>query len=456
MTKEAKGIGFGFTAIAFFFFSNPNISIIDVFPDFLGYAFLCVGLSRLADLNESIGGAVSLFRKMILIDAGKWLSLLWVFGLSAPSERSSSLLLWSFVFAALEMIFLIPAYLKLFDGINQLGFFYPNHSIFVQGTKKKNATDRIKRITLCFISLKAVLSFLPELADLSNHVYDEGSEWINIYRYIGVIRMLAFLPVLIFGIVWIVLIERYFHKIRKDQTLRDALLIRYESDILPKKGLFVRRHFKLISAILLIALCFTVDFRLENHNMLPDFLVAIALLIGFSLLYKHFKLPAITWIPLGISYFLSSTLTFVLENRFFEKYSYSSIIKSDEARADYTVLILLNVLQSLLFLGLIILLAQALYRLIREHTGYVAGRETPSTTEEKMIHGVHADLRRSVLWSVVAAVLYVIFDVLYLILIPDFGFMNILQPIFAVVCIGTFARALTLIQQAMDTKYMLE
>ena len=36
-----------------------------------------------------------------------------MFGIDALSERTSSLLLWSFVFAVLEAIFLIPAYVKL-------------------------------------------------------------------------------------------------------------------------------------------------------------------------------------------------------------------------------------------------------------------------------------------------------------------------------------------------------
>ena len=140
-------------------------------PDFLGYILLCLGLSRVAPLNDSIDGALSIFKKMILIDAGKWLALLWVFGIATPGEQTSSLMLWAFVFATAEVICLIPAYYKLFDGINQLGYFYDNSSIFVQGSgKKKNATDRIRRLTVVFVTMKAVLSFLPELADMTNNI----------------------------------------------------------------------------------------------------------------------------------------------------------------------------------------------------------------------------------------------------------------------------------------------
>ena len=81
---------------AFCFLFNPNISVIDFLPDFIGYFFLCIGLSKMADLNEELYEARSAFLRMILIDAGKILAILWIFGMEASGERSSSFLLWGY------------------------------------------------------------------------------------------------------------------------------------------------------------------------------------------------------------------------------------------------------------------------------------------------------------------------------------------------------------------------
>lgn len=457
MTRKKKSMGLGLLSIAWPFFFNPNISIIDILPDFIGYALLYFALYQLADLNESIAGAASIFQKMIFIDAGKWLALFWVFGISVPNEQSSSLLLWSFVFAVAEMICLIPAYGKLFAGMTQLGYFYPNTAIFVDAmNRRKNPTDRMRNLTVLFVCVKAILSFLPELADLSNSSYDEVDGMVDLYQYIGVIRMLAFIPILIVGLIWVIKIERYFKKIRKDRLLIEALSGRYETEILPKKGMFSCRHFRWIGGIFVVALCLTVDFRLENRNMIPDFLAALFVGLTFFLIYKYFRCKKTIWIPLCVAYAVSTVACFQLENQFFDRFYYGALLRSEEASNLYGILVAANVIQALIFIGLMWLMVCSLFALVREHTGYVSGREQSGSTEQKMIQAVHAELRRSVLLGFCLAVSYAIFDVVYLLLIPNFGFVNIIHLVFAILCIGSFARATAQIQQAMDTKYMLE
>ena len=77
---------------------------------------------------------------MVLVDAGKLLAILWVFGIEAISERNTGLLLWSFVFGVLESIFAIPAFMKLFNGFSTLGDFHVNSSIHAKGRRGKKAT----------------------------------------------------------------------------------------------------------------------------------------------------------------------------------------------------------------------------------------------------------------------------------------------------------------------------
>ena len=46
-------------ALCFLF--NPNIAVIDVLPDFIGYIFLCLALSEIADLNDDLAEAKTAF-----------------------------------------------------------------------------------------------------------------------------------------------------------------------------------------------------------------------------------------------------------------------------------------------------------------------------------------------------------------------------------------------------------
>ena len=132
--NNKKNIFWGAFAISFIFLFNPNIAIIDPLPDMIGYFILSLALSKIAMINETLYDAKRSFEKLIILDVGKLITIFWVFGIDAASERETSLLLWSFVFGILEILFAIPAYIKLFDGLSSLGDFYPNDSI--HGKKK--------------------------------------------------------------------------------------------------------------------------------------------------------------------------------------------------------------------------------------------------------------------------------------------------------------------------------
>ena len=140
--------------ISFVFLFNPNVSIIDVLPDFIGYMLLCGALTRIADLNDYLYDAVKIFKRMILIDAGKWLAIFWTFSMTVVDQKNSSILLFTFVFSLLELLFLLPAYKKLFEGIIQLGYLIPNNTILSNEKKSgriiiigtKQTTSRIKDV----------------------------------------------------------------------------------------------------------------------------------------------------------------------------------------------------------------------------------------------------------------------------------------------------------------------
>ncbi len=459
MKDVKKQLGLGGIGFAFLFFLNPNLHVIDFLPDFFGYILLCRALSRLANLNELIDSAVALFRKMILVDAGKWLAILWIFGMSAAAERSSSMLLWSFVFSTVELIVLIPAYTKLFGGLTQLGYFYSDQEIF--GTKnqgkKKSRTDRIRNLTIGFVTMKSVLTVLPEFADLTNSSYNENaSAVLNLHQYIGFLRVLAFIPILFVGLIWFFRITAYFRALRGDRALMEGLRNEYREKILPKVGMFVRRGFRLAEWLLIIAVILSVDFRIDQKNFIPDILSAIVFFAFFFVISKQVTIKKAAWLlPTFFYAFISIASTFA-EWKFFDEYYYGAIWRSDKALAAYQTILVLDVLKSVLFLGVMLSATWAIFEVILKHTGYVLGRERVGEREEQMIADLQKELRSTVFLAMVFAVLYAISDVAYSFLVPEFGFMGAINLFFATLCVVFVIRSLSTIRQAVDTKYMLE
>lgn len=458
MTKTKKYLGLGKMTVALIFLFNPNVTVVDILPDFVGYALLCAALIQLGDLHESIGAAVRTFRTMIFVDAAKLLAILWIFGMTVPVERSSSILLFTFVFGALEMILLIPAYQKLFRGINELGYFYPNTSIFEDQNKKKgkSRTDRMQRSTITFVCVKAILTFLPELADLSQGTYDETAmaSTENLYRFIGLLRGMAFLPVLVVGIVWLCRAIRYFSDLRRDEALMESLQTRYDETVRPKVGLFAERRFAVSFMLLMIALALTLDLRLDGKNILPDFLAAIVFAVLLWQMTQPPRRPL--WLFAVVPYFAISVFASRVDTYFFAHYRYGLLIKNDTALLTYVILVVANVLKVIAFLAVIALVLRRFGVIVTEHTGYVVGREYHNNNEEKMIADLHADLKKDLRWAGIGAIAYALSDICFDLFAPRVGFIVIIPTLLGALCIALFARALWAIGDAIRTKYMLE
>ena len=125
----------------------------------------------------------------VCVPCGRLLAIMWVFGIEAVSERSASILVWTFVFGVLEAIFLVPAYILLFKGISEIGDFYPNETIHAkQGKGRLSFTEKARNFTVIFVLFKAFMAVLPELSVLSNSSNDDWNYTNSLYRYIGVLR----------------------------------------------------------------------------------------------------------------------------------------------------------------------------------------------------------------------------------------------------------------------------
>ena len=434
MNKKSKSINFVYIALSLIFLFNSNISTIDLLPDFIGYILLCVSLSSLADLNETISEALSGFKKMIIVDFGKTLSLLWTFGMSFTTERESSLLLWAFVFGVFEMIFGIPAFAKLFKGIGELGTFHPNETVFSFG-KKKNYTASIKRATVTFIILKAVLCVLPEFASLTTHGYEENFGVMNLYRFIGVLRLFAMLPVFIVGIIWICRVIIYFSRLNKDKEFVSSLTASYTNNVLPKKSIFVKRSIKFAKLLMLFAILFSVDFRLENVNMLPDCIAAVFFISFFFVISSRTRIPKRIFLTLASLYTLLTAYSWYLEYNFFKEYYYEAIFRSEKALSAFTKMSSVNCLSILLFVDVCICLIATLKHVIAEHTGIErALDENNFKSYIGIARATRKELAKKLWLCGLATIVYAASDFCYIFLVSEYGFLTILNVAVGLIC----------------------
>lgn len=477
MKNKKEHMGLIWLIPALIFFCNPNLHLLDFLPDFIGYIFLCKALSKLAELNEGIEEAVGLFRKMIWVDLGKWLVLFFTFSMSAAGEQESSLLLWTFVASVVELIVLIPAYTKLFYGITKLGYFYPNTAIFAKVKNRRSATDRAKKRTITFVICKAIFTVLPEFIVLSKDAYNENSGLVDLYRYVGLLRGFFFILTFVLGLIWIVRVQRYFAGLRGDQALMCALAETYQKNVTPKVGILVQKRFTIAYIFLVIALIFSVDFRVDNLLFFPDFLVAITFVFVFWMLSKFVVLKKSPWILSCAIYFVTAMASFLLEEKFFLQYSYQAMIKNDTAILIYISFVVCNCLKAIAFLTTLLFICRACFKIIAEHTGTRIGTEYVDDRVKEMEIGLHKELRQPLIIAMIFAAVYAISDICYDVFAPllsgiyvdgdavfgafvdiqnHYGWLKAINLGLWILCLALFVHAMSTIRSFIESKYSLE
>lgn len=451
-------------AIAFVFLCNPNITVIDPLPDFIGYIIISLALGRLAMLSSAMSEAKRAFEIMILIDASKLLAIFWIFGMEAISERTTSLLVGSFVFAVLEGIFLVSAIIKFFGGISEIGDFFPSQTIHKrEAGQRLSITEKIRNYTCFFVIFKGAMTVLPELSVLSNSSTDEISYGASLYRYIGLMRFFCFIPVFVVGIIWLVKIIKYFSKLIKDKELNTALTDGYRQKEEQRKGFFIRTNVKTVSIFFIISALLTLDLRFEELNFLPDFLFIIPLIAAIAYIGKTvpFKKTAPKiWMAL---FAVASCVSFFFENYYNDNFTYNAMNKNETAFVFYLVYVVSVAVQGIVFICLLASVFKGIRKIVTEHTGYVKGKEINTEAEQLQIKAVHKELINGFTLAFDFAMLYVVSDVafalygaFYAFANVNLGFLNVINIGCGLLFVGMLQRAFSDLKEAVDTKYMLE
>ena len=363
-----KYMGFLSVLVGLCFFFNPYIAGVDVLPDFIGCLLIALGLIPSARVFRGLREAKRRFLTLAALDAVKQMMLAFIFSSSALGEQETLLLTVAFVSATVGTWFAVLAMRSLFDGLAWMLDTYECNELIGATATKRSKTERLARFTVIFIVVKETLLLLPEFAALLNSSYvDSGA--VRLYDYIGVMRGLVILPVLILGIVWLCSTIAYFSRLLRQRELLNALREQYIAHLDAHPGVRILARYFLSFVLLALGGFFLVDFYLDFQNIIPDVVGAILLFSGVLLLGVGKK--RIAWAAtFSALYGAVAAFSGTKAYRFVTSYIGSDITRSEEAAAAYAGMWISALFEMFAFLALLALVLLCLRAVLMAWGGY--------------------------------------------------------------------------------------
>ncbi len=367
MTKK-RPIGFLLIFIGLCFFFNPYFSGIDLLPDFIGCLLIALGLVPTSRICAPMREARQSFLRLAVLDAVKQLLLLFVLANSALGEQEVLLLIVAFLSATLGTLFAILAVRSLFDGLYWIADTYGCDSLVAAKQCGRSRTDRLARFSVIFIIAKEAILLLPEFAALLNSTYVD-SEFVNLYDYIGLMRLLALIPVCVLGIWWLSLLSMYFWRLHREKEFLEALREKYAAYIKDHPGIRVKSRYFIALCLIAVGAFFLTDFYLDFQNIISDTVGGCLILSGVLLLGvgKRRLLPAALT---AVLYTVVATVSSKGSYAFVTSHVGSDISRSEEVAAEYTAMWLWSLAELICFLLLLLFLLLALRAVLLKWGGY--------------------------------------------------------------------------------------
>jgi hypothetical protein len=452
-------IGWGGIIAAIIFFFNPDVGVIDILPDFIGYFFLCAAIKKAADIDDRINEARELFRRMLYASLVGFFSIFVLFGFIPSTDQSVSMLMFAFILSVFEIVTVVPAVIKLFDGILYLSARHGGEAAFAPARKnggsvyQKNITEKIRNMTVAFIIIKASCRTLPEFASLTEQTYNESAVG-QLYLYKDLLRDFGIIIAVIAAIIWIIKMLRYVAAIKRDVRLFESLGVLYKENVLTHKDIFARRAVKAAFGYFGAGALLTIDFYVDNFNILPDFLSALCVTAGLLIIRKYIRGWRTGVAAAGI-YGLLSLGTGIYEYWFNTNF-YPEAIMRDEATYDAFVRLcgFTAATEAVFLVFIAVLLFIVIRNIILQHTGFSMTSNDSYNPSEK-IRLLHASLTRRMIAPAAFAVLAAASQVAAVLLVNTVDFMWMIEFLLSGLFAFYFIKLLMEINEQISYKYML-
>ena len=301
----AKKMGIGSLIASAVFFFNPCINIIDPLPDFFGVVLLINGLRKWGDLCPGMSDAIQGLMKL------RWLMLLkMLFMALVPIVDDTYVLIFTFGFAILELIYMLPAIGRIFDGFEYFGTRFNGRSVY---RDYKN----VRTLTYMFFVGKSILVVLPELCSLSSYEYSgyvTAGVQIDFARYKYPLLGVGIFLTALTGILWLVSIIPYWKRIGNDKEFMKRVSDQYDLEVGNDIGLAFRRALYTVLALITAAPVFFLNMWFDGMNVIPNFLGGLLLVAAmwklskFTTDIKPAKIVCVAFTAVSVVSFAVSTV----------------------------------------------------------------------------------------------------------------------------------------------------
>ena len=385
--KASGKLRFWWMIAAVLFLWNPIVGMRDYLPDCLGYFCLVIGLSGLSDLNDTLGESQGHFRTMLWISLGQLAAQYLIYEYLSPQEKILNryetpgwILLFSFLFFALECWFLIQAYRTLFKGLQNLAERHGS-KLLKQDRKGRTVFEKMSRFSTVFVAVRGILSLIPEATTLTSYEHEVEKTTIDLYNHLDAIRALCLFPAILLAIIWTVCWISFFIRWQKDAGLQETLWREYETRILPDTGLLLNRRIGYAFLLFRAGMICTVGLTLQGMEFLPDYAAVILFGIGILLLRDLFRpkwqIAAVGTVALAVS--IAQT---VWGRIYFRNYTLTDAHYYEEAYNKLLWLRSVGILETGCTLLCIFGLLWLLYRTVGTHLRVDYGADAQTLSEE--------------------------------------------------------------------------
>ena len=383
--KSMRTIRSGWLIFALVMIFNPNIQLIDLLPDFIGYFILAKFFEKAADAAPFFDEARSAFLKLGYISLAKIPALALVLIIRSHNTLDNDIVaLMSLAFAVIELMYLIPAIKNIFDALTYLGERSDAYSLIKNDSLV--STEALRPFTFVFAIFKCILYTLPEFLKLTRSVeIGNTTSMLTGSRYYPWAIMASVLLGFVFGGVWLSRMSKFVKSIKKEGKFYSALenlasastYSEYEKKVYYRS---VNRTFLMF----ILSAVFSVDLIFSNYNdinLMPSFISGVFFTVGLIGLARHTKKDNLK-APVaacGVIYNIVSLVKYVLEVSFLEKFGYRELYKSNnkEALKQYLSIEILACAELLFYIGLTVLF----FILMKNYTESKLGRFNENSNE---------------------------------------------------------------------------
>ncbi len=336
LPRGRRRLRLGALTVGLLLLVNPSVNLFDLLPDFIGYALILYAIAPAADAAPYFADARERFLKLFWLGASKYPALLLMMAIYAGDMTQRSIIaVFALVYAALELLLLIPAFRFLCEGFFYLG---DRHDCSVAIAREgKLIPEHLPRLSYIFFAVRAAGSCVPEFALVPFGEEGETQRFAaQMLRAYPFLVLLAFLVVLGFAIFYFRRMRAYLRRLSRDGRAEEIIrrLERERELELSRKQDY--RAIKTATVWLIAAAGLSIDLVLDNINFVPDVLSGVAFAVAFIILGSR-----IPYIRVGIAiaggYSAVALVSYILLTGFHSRYAITDLYsRGGEALSAYS------------------------------------------------------------------------------------------------------------------------